>query len=94
MSAAPVTRLAAVEQALELLGRDVNAERELVGDSVEDLEARMFTLMRAHGASQEQLDEAAKRWNSDPEGALRSLFGEDPARAGRSRVTPNVTRTG
>ena len=76
------TRLAATERALELLGRDLNAERELVGDSVEDLEERMFELMRAHGASAEQLDEAAKRWKSDPEGALRSLFGEVERRTG------------
>ena len=70
------TRLAAVEQALELLGRDVNAERELVGDAVEDLEQRMFDLVRAHGASAEQLDLAVKRWRSDPESALESLFGD------------------
>ena len=54
-----------------------NKARELVGDAIEDLEARMFTLMRAHGASAEQLYEATKRWKSDPDEVVRSLFGED-----------------
>ena len=69
-------RLAAVEHGLELLGRDANAERELVGDDLEKLEQRLFDLLRAHGATEAQLEAARERWTADPEGTLRALFGE------------------
>ena len=73
----PAIRLAAAERALELLGRDLNAERELVGHDLEQLESRLFELLRAQGASPEVVDAARARWPVDPEGVLLDLFGEN-----------------
>ena len=76
------TRLAAVERALELLGHDANAERELVGpglddqEALEQLEGRLFSLLVSHGLSTAQLEAARERWPADPEGTLEALFGE------------------
>lgn len=72
----PAARLAAAERAFELLGCDPNAERELVGPELEQLESRLFELLRAHGASGEQLEGARERWPVDPDRVLRELFGE------------------
>ena len=69
------TRLAATERAFELLGRDPNAELELVGPGLAQLERRLFDLLRSHGASGEQLEGVRELWPVDPDRVLRELFG-------------------
>ena len=73
----PAARLAATERAFELLGRDPNAEREMVGYDLDKLEARLFELLRSHGATESQLDVARARWSVDPDRVMLELFGEE-----------------